>query len=147
MEKKYDDLKINRRTKYRVDITEKIIEYYKKKRESDLNFKLVCILRLRTSSAFKSKNFRKMNKTFDSLGCSHSFFRRWIIHQLNGIMIIENYGSVWQIDHCLPVSSFILLKENDWKKCFNWLNLRPMFSTGNASKKAKNDHSLYICQV
>ena len=60
------------------------------KRELDLNFKSVCNLRSRTSSAFKSQNVRKTNKTFDLLGCSHSFFQRWIIHQLYGNMTIEN---------------------------------------------------------
>ena len=61
-------------------------------------------------------------------------------------MTIENYGSVWQIHHCLPIASFNLLDENYMKKCFNWVNLRPMFSTDNSSKKAKIDHYLYLCQ-
>ena len=43
-------------------------------------------------------------------------------------MTIENYGSVWQIDHCLPIASFKLLDETDMKKCFNWIHLRPMYS-------------------
>ena len=140
------DLEINRRRKYRVDTKEKINDYNKKTRESDLNFKLVCCLRSRTSSAFKSKNIKKTNKTFDLLGCSLSFFRRWIIHQLYGNMTIENYGSIWQINHCLPIASFNLLNENDMKKCFDWVNLRLMFFTENNSKKAKIDLYLYLCQ-
>ena len=60
-------------------------------------------------------------------------------------MITENYGSVWKIDHCLPIASFNLLNENDMKNCFNWVNLRPMFSTENNSKKAKTDPYLYHC--
>ena len=32
------------------------------------------------------------------------------------------------------------------KKCFNWVNLRPMFSTENNSKKAKIDMRLYLLQ-
>ena len=67
-----------------------------------------------------------MNKTFDLLGCSHSFFWRWIVHQLYGNKTVENYDSDWLIDHCLPVASFNLFDENDMKKCFNWVNLRPM---------------------
>ena len=69
LEKKYFDdhydLEITRRRKYRVDNEEKTNDYNKKKRESDLYFKLVCNLRSRTSSAIKSKNNKKMNKTFD----------------------------------------------------------------------------------
>ena len=54
----------------------------KERRKTDLNFKLVCNLRSRTTKAFKAQNVRKTNKTFDLLDCSHSFFKRWIIHQL-----------------------------------------------------------------
>ena len=61
-------------------------------------------------------------------------------------MTIVNYGSVWQIDHCLPIASFNLLHENDMKKFFNWFNLRPMYSNENNSKKAKIDYYLYLCQ-
>ena len=61
-------------------------------------------------------------------------------------MTVENYGSVWQIDHCLPIKSFNLLDENDMKKCFNWINLRPMYSKENNSKNDKIDHYLYLLQ-
>ena len=96
--------------------------------------------------AFKSQNVTKLNRTFDLLGCSHAFFQRWIIHQLYGSMTVENYGSVWQIDHCLPIASFNLLDENDMKKCFNWINLRPMYSKENNSKNDKIDRCLYLLQ-
>ena len=63
--------------------------------EIDLNFKLACNLRSRTSLAFKSENIGKMEKkTFDLLGFYHSFFKNWIFHQLYGRMTLENYGSV-----------------------------------------------------
>ena len=61
-------------------------------------------------------------------------------------MAIENYGSVWQINHCLPIASFNILDEINMKKCFNWGNLRPMYSNENNSKKAKIDHRLYLLQ-
>ena len=118
----------------------------KERRKTDLNFKLVCNLRSRTSKAFKAQNVRKTNKTFDLLGCSHSFFKRWIIHQLYGNMTLENYGSVWQIDHCLAITSFNLLDEKEMKKCFNWIILRPMYCSENISKCDKINHYLYLLQ-
>ena len=128
----------------------KIIESYrqkvKRRRDSDLNHKLACNLQSRTKKAFKSQNVRKTNKLFDLLGCSHSFFRHWIIYQLCGNMTIKKYGSVWQIDHCLPIASFNIMDEIDMKKCFNWVNLRPMYSNENNSKKAKIVHRLYLLQ-
>ena len=71
--------------------------------KTDLNFKLACNQRSRTSKAFESQNVRKVYKTNDLLGCSHSFFQRWIIHQLYGNMTLQNCGSERQIDHCLAI--------------------------------------------
>ena len=103
-------------------------------------------MRSRTNKAFKSQNVRKTNKTFDLLGCPHSFFQRWINHQLYGNITLENNGSVWQFDHCLPIASFNLLDENDMKKSNNRVNLRPMYSNENNSKKDKIDNRLCLMQ-
>ena len=120
--------------------------FVKSRRDSDLIYKLACNLRSRTNKAFKCQNVRKTKKTFDLLGCSNSFLRQWNIYQLYGNMTIENYGSVWQIDHCLPIASFNIMDEIDMKKCFNWVKLRPMYSNENNSKKVKIDHGLYLLQ-
>ena len=61
-------------------------------------------------------------------------------------MTLENYGSVWQIDHCLAVASFNLLDENDMKKCFNWINLRPKKMKDNIVTGDKIDIGLYLLQ-
>ena len=114
--------------------------------KTDLNFKLASYLRNRLYKAYKSQNVRRTNKTFDFLGCSHSFFKSRIIHQLYGNMTVENYSSVWQIYYCLPIASFNLLDENDMKKCFNWINHRPMFSIEKISNKAKIDYHPYLLQ-
>ena len=143
--KNRDQINENHR-KYKREKRDKINFYKKNRRDLDLNFTPPCNLRSRTSMAFKSQNVTKTNKTFDLLGCSHSFSKNWIIHQLHGNMTVENYGSVWQIDHCLPITSFNLLDENDMKKCFNWITLRPMYSKENNSKNDKIDHYLYLCQ-
>ena len=61
-------------------------------------------------------------------------------------MTLENYGSIWQIDHCLAVASFNLLDEKQMKKCFNWINLRPMYVKDNISKVNKINMRLYLLQ-
>ena len=120
-------------------------DYLRIRKESKLNFILASNLRSRTYQAFKSQNVRKISKTFDLLGCSHLFFKKWIVHQLYGIMPLENYGSVSEIDHCLPIASSNLLDEKEMKKCFNWINLRPMYSNEN-NLKSKTDYHLYLLQ-
>ena len=124
------------------NVIEKKIEnckkhYMRKRRESDTKFKLICNKRTRTNKAFMCQKIKKTNKTFDLLGCSPEFFRRWIIHQLYGDMTIESHGFTWQIDCCLSIASFNLLDETDMKKCFNWVNLRPMYSTENKNRGLK----------
>ena len=121
-------------------------EYIRKRTDSDLDFELACNLRNRLYKAYQAQNVMKTNKTFVLLGCSHSFFQRWIIHQLYGNMTIENYGSVWQINHCLAIASFNLLDEKEMKKCFNWINLRPMYVKDNITKGDKIDMRLYLLQ-
>ena len=59
-------------------------------------------------------------------------------------MTLDNHGSIWQIDHCLPKASFNLLDENGMKKSFNWINLIPMYSSENNLKNAKTNHRLYL---
>ena len=129
---------------FKKQIRDKIILYEKSRKESDLNFILASNLRSRTSSAFKSENVMKTNKTFDLFGSSHSFFKSWILHQIYGKLTLENHGPVWQFDHCLPIASFNLLHENDMKKCFKCVNIRPMYSSENNSKEAKIDVRLYL---
>ena len=101
-------------------------------------------MRNRHYKAYKAQNVMKTNRTFDLLGCSHSIFQRWILYQLHGNMTKEIYGSVWQIDHCLPITSFNLLDETDMKKSFIWINLRPMYSNKKTSKRSKIDNRLYL---
>ena len=112
-----------------------------------MNFILAHNTRSKFCQAFKSSSVKNLNKTFDLKGCALSFFKRWIIHELYGNMIFEIFGSLWQIDHCLPIASFNVLDENDMKKkCFIWVNLRPVYSNENNSKKAKIDYRLYLFQ-
>ena len=114
----------------------------KKRKYEDNKFRLACNLRKRVLNAFKAQNVRKTNKTFDLLGCSPFFLKLWIESQLYGKMTMENYGTVWCLDHCLAVASFKLLDENDMKKCFNWRNLRPMYVKDNIIKVDKIDMRL-----
>ena len=125
---------------------EELYKKIKKRKDEDNYFRLACNLRKRVLNAFKARNVRKTNKTFSLLGCSHSLLRLWIQSQLYGEMTLENYGKIWCLDHCLPIASFNLLDENDIKKCFNWIILRPMYVKDNIIKSDKIDYHLYLLQ-
>ena len=140
------DSELERCKKYRFQNRGKIIFYEKNRRDAESNFMLAHNKRVRINKAFKSQNVRKTKKIFDLLGCSHSFFQRWITHELYGKMTLENYCSVRQIDRCLAIASFNLLDEKEMKKCFNWINLRPMYTNRNISKGSKTVNWLYLMQ-
>ena len=114
----------------------------KERRKTDLNFKLISNIRTRTSKAFRSQN----NKMNTLIGCCNSFFKKWIIYQLYGNMTLENYGKVWCLDHCLPLSKINLSHENDLYKITNWVNLRPMYMDENLIKGNKIDVRMYLLQ-
>ena len=137
---------LERCKKYKILKREKITLYEKNKKEYDFNFKLTHIIRVRTRQAFKSQNVEKLNKTFNLIGRSQSFLRKWILYQFQGNMTEENYGSVWSIDHCYPLSKTNLSNENDLYKSTNWINLRPMYVKDNIVKGVKIDMRLYLLQ-
>ena len=61
-------------------------------------------------------------------------------------MTLENCGKIWCLDHCLAVASFNLSDEKEMKKCFNWINLRPMYVKDNIVNGDKIDMRLYLVQ-
>ena len=61
-------------------------------------------------------------------------------------MTEENYGEIWCLDHCHPLSKTNLLDKNEMKKSSTWINLRPMYCGENISKADKIDNRLYLMQ-
>ena len=61
-------------------------------------------------------------------------------------MTLENYGKIWCLDHCFPLSKISLSNENELIKYTNWLNIRPMYIKENIIKGDKINHYLYLLQ-
>ena len=125
----------------------KINTYERQRKKTDFTFKLFCNIRRRTNSAFESQNIKKTNKTIDLIGCSQAFLRKWILHQLYGNMTEENYGRIWCLEHCYPLSKINLSDKNEMNKSTNWIILRPMYCSENISKGDKIDHRLHLMQA
>ena len=80
------------------------------------------------------------------IGCSLEFLEKWTLHQLHGEMTLENYGKIWCLDHCYPLSEINLSNRNDMYKFTNWVNLRSMYIRENIVKGDKIDMRLYLLQ-
>ena len=61
-------------------------------------------------------------------------------------MTEENYGKIWCLDHCYPLSKTNLSDKKEINKSTNWINLRPMYCSEIFSKGDKIDHQLYLMQ-
>ena len=113
------------------------------RRKNDPEFKLAENLRSRLGHAIKGKS---KSKTRQLIGIDFETFRKWIDFQLEEGMTKENYGTIWHIDHVLPLASFNLLDEDELQKAMIWINLRPLTPFKNMEKSNKVDRWLYVMQ-
>lgn len=49
-------------------------------------------------------------------------------------MTRENYGSIWDIDHIVPLAAFTLSDPAQLQKALHFTNLQPMFKKHNKVK-------------
>jgi len=108
-------------------------EAIKIRRLNDLNYRL--------QEVYRSKLHRGINGINTSyttiLGCDFDFLKKWITFNFDNTMNWDNYGTVWHIDHILPINSFNLSCTNELQICFHWTNLQPLYATENQSKSDK----------
>jgi hypothetical protein len=74
------------------------------------------------------------------LDCSPEFLRKWLSFNFTPVMTFDNYGSVWHIDHVIPLEKFDLNDEEQRKMASSWYNCSPYLATDNISKKQSIDH-------
>ena len=110
------------------------IAYQKRldKYHNDDEFRVSFILRTKIPAIIKGNE-----KYSDFIGCSPNHLRKWLEFQFEPDMNWDNLGSMWEIDHILPISKFDLTKELDRHVCFRWTNLQPLVKEENRSKSAK----------
>jgi len=80
------------------------------------------------------------------IGCSPDEYRNYINSKKFADMTEYNFGTVWQLDHIVPVELFDLTNENDLKVCFNYLNVFPMYSMDNKAKGMSIHFSKLLCE-
>jgi endogenous inhibitor of DNA gyrase (YacG/DUF329 family) len=106
--------------------------------KNNFRFKMKLYLNHRIYMALKGK--WKSIHTEELLGCSVEFLKHWLAMQFLPNMNWKNWGKgseKWNIDHILPCSSFDLSKESEQRKCFNFINLQPLWETDNKKKYNK----------
>lgn len=97
-------------------------------------YRILCYMRNRLCALLKRG---KSEATVDLLGCNIGELKSWLSGWFEPGMTWENYGPVWHVDHHFPCDSFDLSRLDDQRRCFHYLNLRPLFAPKNLSKGAK----------
>lgn len=110
---------------------EKIHKYMQEYRNNNPEVKLRDSLRSRLFDyIYKNKH------TEEYLGTQISIVKLWIEYNFEKDMSWSNHGSVWQLDHTIPLALFECKEEIDQWLCFNWKNLYPMMTNENKCKHA-----------
>ena len=78
----------------------------------------------------------KPEHTITYLGCSSKDYLEWILNY-DERYTIENRGTVWHIDHVIPLSKFNLEDKEEQLVAFNWRNTMPLLAQENLSKNNK----------
>jgi len=109
------------------------------RRNNDPIYKFIIVNRSRLHVILKSS---KSLHTMEYLDCNGVEFYEWISTHFNETINFENHGTVWHIDHVIPISTFNFQKDNVTeiaKIAFNWRNTMPLLKEHNLSKNNKID--------
>ena len=111
-------------------------KYRKKRYDTDIEFKLSIILRVRIRDAIKRN--QKTGSAIDDLGCSVDELKIYLENQFQEGMSRDNWKyDGWHIDHIKPLSKFDLTDPVQFKKAVHYTNLQPLWAYDNFSKGNK----------
>jgi len=122
---------------YPVFLREQKTEWCKNEHNSNMNYRIKKSLASRLRAVLV-----KTDSTMNYIGCNIQYLREWFEYNFTDEMNWDNYGSLWSIDHIIPVCKFDLTIEDEKLKCWNWSNLMPVTIKYNSSKKL-----IDMCQV
>ena len=92
----------------------------------------------------KNKKTSILNYIGTSLEELRKYFasKFYFVKEVNQMMTWENYGTLWHIDHVVPLAFFNLLDEKQIYKAFHFTNLQPLWASENLSKNSKHNGML-----
>ena len=105
----------------------------KRKRVSDTQYRLSCVLRERLNKVLRGK--QKLGSAVNDLGCTVEYLVQHIESQFQPGMSWSNWGKHgWHIDHIRPLSSFNLENKEEFLAACSYKNLQPMWAEENLKK-------------
>lgn len=77
-------------------------------------------------------------------GCSRQHLLNHLSSQFHSGMTMQNYGTLWEVDHIVPQSSYHLQIPQDRQLCFYYPNLRPSLKHHNRTKGISSPLPVFI---
>lgn len=109
------------------------MEYQRNRRINDPVYKLKYVVARMIRNSLKCKGLSKNKRSKDILGCTIEFFKIYIEERFIDDMSWENYGTNWDIDHIMPLSTADT--EEEVLKLNHYTNLQPLDSYINRNVK------------
>ena len=106
-------------------------KYIKKRRDTDLLFRLTCRIRALIGGSIRSGGYTKTSRTHEILGCSYEEYHQHIESQFTDGMSWDRISEI-SIDHRLPVSA--ASTEAELLALNHHRNLQPMWAKDNRAK-------------
>ena len=127
---------------YRERNKEKVNAYQTKwaseKRKTDVNFKMLELLRKRILGLLKRTGDYKEESCLELIGAEVDDIRNYLESQFIEGMSWNNWTkNGWHLDHLRPCATFDLSDKQQQKVCFNWRNLQPLWGNENTTKRDK----------
>lgn len=124
----------------------KIKETAKWHRDNNIPYRIKCLYYAWFKQAFKRQGVKMPINNTDYLGCSFEFFQKHIESLWLPDMNWKNHGrgkNKWQFDHKIALSIVDLSKNEDIIKCFNYLNVFPVWHSEHKTKSANERSNSY----
>jgi hypothetical protein len=108
--------------------------YHIKKYHSDKQFKIKTLMRTKINAGLNDHHFSE--RIVELLGLDCDRFKEYISSKFQPGMS-WNERSKWHLDHIVPTGMFDLTNEIELKKCYNYINLQPIWAHDNRIKAKK----------
>lgn len=108
-------------------------EVRRERKKTDIQYKILCNHRHYVYKCLTRYSL-KCTSSINYIGCTVEQLKLWLEFMFSEDMSWDNYGTIWSIDHVIPLSLFDLADPQQQLIAFHWSNMQPSkdnFKKGN----------------
>jgi len=114
---------------------ERSVERFMERYKTDPILRIKHAHRRRVNNLIKAQFMAKAHPHTRALfGCTYQEYKAHLEQRFQPGMTWDNHGTVWELDHIRPLSSFDLMDEEQQRQAFHYTNVQPLFTRDNRTK-------------